>query len=201
MSSSTVHFRINLASYDDSYNESQVLAWAHRFFVKAAWTKPVLYGRLRGVADAKLEVKKLQRLLTTNLKNWGAATSKRYVRKWIALITPWEFAQASPETSAVAEHRLRRLAAILSPQATGLRALKDNAEVFLAQLAMKKAETRLAAFYVEFEAFKSDPHNYNCRELMAPMKARERALEDACLAKHKLVEAAVEREAKRQRTS
>jgi hypothetical protein len=192
------HFRINLEAFGDSYNESQVLAWANKFFAKVAWAKPALHGRLD---DADYSVKKLQALLAKNLRNWGATSSKRYRRHWVTKVTPWEFAQASQETAVVAEHRLRRLAAILSPQATGLRALKDNAEVFLAQVALKKAEARLTAFYAEFEAFKSNPHNYNSRELMAPMNARERALEDACFAKQRLVEAAVEREAKRRRTA
>jgi Xaa-Pro aminopeptidase len=200
-STSSVHFRMNLESYGDSYNESQVCAWARRFFAKVAWTKPVLCGKLDGVADMKFELKKLQRVLATNLKNWGAVPSKRYIRNWIAPITPWEFAQALPETAVVAKHRLERLAAILSPQATGLRALKSNAEVSLAKAALKKAEVRLEAFYQEFELFKSNPQNYNSPVAMAPMKARERALEANCLAKSRAVEAAVEREAKRQRTS
>ncbi len=67
-----LHFRINFDAFGATYNEQQLLKWAGRFVVSTTWSKPVLCAKLD---DDNYDVKKLQRLLATNLKNWGAKSS------------------------------------------------------------------------------------------------------------------------------
>ena len=192
-------FRINLEAFGESYSEQQLLKWANRFFVATTWSKPVLHAR---TADgAELDVKALQQRLSTNLRRWGAESSQRYCRQWIVKISPWEFSQSHPGKAMIAKHKLERLAAILSPEGAGLRALKENAAVGLAKRALEKSEAEAKAFYEEYDKIVADPRVYNDPEAMAPLKNRERELCDRLLVLHKRYEALVERDAKRQRVS
>ena len=191
-----MYFRIDLGAFSDSYSEEKLLKWANRFFEKVAWKKPLLHAKLD---DADYSVKKLQRLMVTNLKNWGAKSSKRYQHKWIVQLSPWEYAQASPGNALLASNRLERLAAILSPEAAGLRALKDNAEDYLAKTALDRAKAQAQDFMKEYDKVISNPRVYNDPEAMAPLKAQERFLMDVWGRKQKLYEEAVAR--KRRRTS
>lgn len=193
------YFRINFAAFGDSYEEGQLLKWANRFFVATTWSKPVLHAK---TADGtKYEIRELQQRVSTNLRRWKAKSSQRYCRQWIVEITSWEFLQSSPSKMAIVNHRLERLAAILSPAGAGLRALKENAEVGLAKRALEKREAEAKAFYEEYDKTIANPHIYNDPEAMAPLKARERELCDSLLVLHKRYEALVENDAKRRRVS
>ena len=193
------YFRINLAAFGDSYKEGQLLKWANRFFVDVTWCKPVLCARLD---DDTYSIKKLQGLLATNLKHWEAKSSERYRRQWIVKISRGEFMLSSPAKTMITKHRLERLAAILSPEGAGLRALKENAAVGLAKRALEKSEAEAKAFYEEYDKIIADPRVYNDPEAMAPLKARERELCDRLLVLHKRYEEAlVENDAKRRRVS
>jgi hypothetical protein len=191
------HFRITLEAFGDSYDERQLVKWANRFFVETTWKKPIMHAKLAEDDEEEYTVKKLQCLLANNLRNWGAKSSKRYRCQWIVKISPWEFSQASPSKALLAEHRLRRLAAIFSPEAAGLRALKTNAEVALTKFAMERSKARLESFDKTFEEFKR--HHYNDAEQMVPMKVQEQQfIDDFCIKKQRYEEA-VERDAKRRR--
>ena len=192
-------FRINLEAFGESYSEQQLLKWANRFFVATTWSKPVLHAQTAN--GAELDVKELQQRLSTNLRRWGAKSSQRYCRQWIVTITRGEFMLSSPAKTMITKHRLERLAAILSPEGAGLRALKENAAVGLAKRALEKSEAEAKAFYDEYDKTIADPRIYNDPEAMAPLKSRERELCDRLLVLQKRYEAAVERDAKRQRVS
>ena len=189
MSSVSQHFRINLESFGESYDERQLLQWANRFFVEVTWSKPVMHAKTN---DSAYTVKKLQQQLSTNLRRWGAKSSSRYCRQWVVMVSPWEFAQSSPAKAMIAEHRLNRLAAILSPAAKGLRSLKANAEPALAQRALEKAQADCDAFYKEFDRFKlacfqekrDDPEGHR------RMMEKQHHLEALGLAAHKRCQSA-----------
>ena len=101
--------------------------------------KPLLFGE---VSETDYKVKQLQSLVTHNLKNWKARSTKRYRMQWIGQISPWDFAQECPAKKILAAHKLQRLAAILSPETIGMRALKQNAEPVLAQKACEQAQEK-----------------------------------------------------------
>ena len=94
------------------------------------------------VTESDYKVQQLQSLITHNLKNWGARSTKRYRMKWITRISPWNCAQECPIKKTMAAHKLQRLAAILSPEAAGMRALKKNAEPVLAKKACEQAQEK-----------------------------------------------------------
>lgn len=194
-----LHFRINLDAFGNTYDEQQLLKWADRFFVATTWSKPVLFAKTSG--ESSYDIKKLQQQLATNLRRWGAKSSQRYRRQWITKISPWEFSQSSPNKAMLAKHRLERLVAILSPEGAGLRAMKANAEVCLAKRALEKSEAESKAFEEEYDKIISDPRVYNDPNAMAPLKARQRELNDRVYGLRKRYEALVEQDAKRRRVS
>ena len=197
----SLHFRITFDAFGETYDERQLLKWANRFFVAVTWSKPVLCGKLE---DTAYDVRKLQRLLATNLKNWGAKSSQRYRRRWITKISPWDFSQSSPSKATLAKHRLERLAAILSPRGAGLRAFKENAKVSLAKRALDKATARMSEWSDHYNRTISDPHIYNNAEEMAILKAQERGLIEHVVGKRLAYEAALDaavaEDGKRRRT-
>ena len=129
-------FRIDLSAYAD-VNEVKLDAWANHFFTNHIWKKPMLFGQ---VAESDYKKKQLQSLVLHNMKNWGTQKTKRYCKQWISSISQWDFAQECPVKKAFAAHRLQRLAAILSLENVGVRALKQNAEPALAKKAHDKAQ-------------------------------------------------------------
>ena len=124
-------------------DEIKLDAWAKRFFVRYTWKKPILFGE---VTESDYKVQQLQSLITHNLKNWGARSTKRYRMMWISRISPWNLTQECPIKKIMAAHKLQRLAAILSPEAAGVRALKKIAEPVLAMKAYKQAQERWTNF-------------------------------------------------------
>ena len=169
-------FRVNLSAYGETLDESKLLKWAAKFFVKHAWEKPILTGQ---VQEQDYLVGQLRRLLTNNLKNWGCKSSRRYTTEWVTKISKWEFTQTHAVELAVAQHRLERLASILSPQAAGLRALKANAEPSLAKLELDKAAKSYEDFDREFDNFKKRWGYHGNPTEYALRKGRERELIDA----------------------
>ena len=135
-------FRVDLSAYT-GVDETKLDAWAKRFFVTYSWKKPVMFGK---VDEADYQKKQLQTLMNHNLKNWGAHKTKRYCKQWITRITPWNFAQDCPAFKFVADHRLERLAEILSQKAAGMRALKQHAEPGLVKLAVIQTQQKWSNF-------------------------------------------------------
>ena len=135
-------FCIDLSAYT-GVNEDKLDAWAKRFFVSYTWKKPLMFGE---VAENDYKKQQLQTLMNHNLKNWGAHKTKRYCKQWITRITPWNFAQESPAFKVMADHRLERLATILSQKAVGMRALKQNSEPTLAKIALDQAQMNWKKF-------------------------------------------------------
>ena len=78
--------------------------------------------------------------------NWGARSAKRYRTQWVNQISHWNFAQECPAKKVLAAHKLQRLAAILSPEAAGMRALKKYAEPALAKKAYEQAQEKWKNF-------------------------------------------------------
>lgn len=192
-------FRVNLSAYGETVDETKLKKWAGKFFTNYSWQKPILTGRAQ---EADYLVRQLRSLLTNNLKNWGSKSSKRYNAEWIKKISPWEMAQSDPASKLVAEHRLHRLAALLTAKAAGMRALKANAEPELAKMQLRDAEKQYEEFDKEFDDFKrrwgyeGNPNGYEI------MKNRERTLIVAvCLAQKRVAEAAESSPAKRARTA
>ena len=135
-------FRVDLSAYTD-VDETKLDAWAKRFFVNYSWKKPVMFGE---VAETDYKRQQLQTLMNHSLKNWGAHKMKRYCKQWINRIMPWDFAQECPSKKAFAAHKIQRLAAILSLEKVGLRALKQNAEPTLAKKACEEARDKWKKF-------------------------------------------------------
>ena len=135
-------FRVDLSAYT-GVDETKLDAWAKRFFVTYSWKKPVMFGK---VDEADYKKQQLQTLVNHNLKNWGTQKTKRYCQKWITRITPWNFAQECPAFKVMADHRLERLAVILSQKAVGMRALKQNSEPTLAKMALDQAQMKWKNF-------------------------------------------------------
>ena len=144
-------FRIDLSTYVD-LNEVKLEAWAKKFFVHHAWKKSLLFGE---VSETDYKVKQLQSLVTHNLKNWKARSTKRYRMQWIGRISPWDFAQECPAKKILAAHKLQRLAANLSPETIGMRALKQNAEPVLAQKACEQAQEKWKNLDAEMDQHKA----------------------------------------------
>ena len=135
-------FRIDLSNYA-GVDEAKLDAWAKNFFKNYSWKRPVMFGE---VAESDYKKQQLQTLVNHNLKNWGTQKTKRYCKQWITRITPWNFAQECPAFKVMADHRLERLAAILSLQNVGFRTLKQNAEPNLAKKACEEARVKLSNF-------------------------------------------------------
>ena len=157
-------FRIDLSTYVD-LNEAKLEAWANKFFVHHTSKKPLLFGE---VSETDYKVKQLQSLVTHNLKNWKARSTKRYRMQWIGQISPWDFAQECPAKKILVAHKLQRLAAILSPETIGMRALKKNAEPGLAKKAYEQAQEKWKNFAEgEMDAhrtawgYNGDPEGWN----------------------------------------
>ena len=131
-------FRLDLSAYVDLH-EAKLEAWAKKFFVHHTWKKPFFLGE---VSETDYKVKQLQSLVTHNLKNWKARSTKRYRMQWIGRISPWDFAQECPAKKDFAAHMLQRLAAILSLETIGMRALKQNAEPTLAKKAYEHVQEK-----------------------------------------------------------
>jgi hypothetical protein len=124
-------------------NEAKLDAWAKHFFKNYSWKRPVMVGE---VAESDYKKQQLQTLVNHNLKNWGTQKTKRYCKQWITRITPWNFAQDCPAFKFEADHRLERLAVILSQKAAGMRALKQHAEPGLVKLAVIQTQQKWSNF-------------------------------------------------------
>jgi len=135
-------FRIDLSNYA-GVNEAKLDAWAKHFFKNYSWKRPVMVGE---VAESDYKKQQLQTLVNHNLKNWGTQKTKRYCKQWITRITPWNFAQDCPAFKFEADHRLERLAVILSQKAAGMRALKQHAEPGLVKLAVIQTQQKWSNF-------------------------------------------------------
>ena len=135
-------FRIDLSNYA-GVNEAKLDAWAKHFFKNYSWKRPVMVGE---VAESDYKRQQLQTLVNHNLKNWGTQKTKRYCKQWITRITPWNFAQDCPAFKFEADHRLERLAVILSQKAAGMRALKQHAEPGLVKLAVVQTQQKWSNF-------------------------------------------------------
>ena len=135
-------FRIDLSNYA-GVNEAKLDAWAKHFFKNYSWKRPVMVGE---VAESDYKKQQLQTLVNHNLKNWGTQKTKRYCKQWITRITPWNFAQDCPAFKFAADHRLERLAVILSQKAAGMRALKQHAEPGLVKLAVVQTQQKWSNF-------------------------------------------------------
>ena len=135
-------FRIDLSNYA-GVNEAKLDAWAKHFFKNYSWKRPVMVGE---VAESDYKKQQLQTLVNHNLKNWGTQKTKRYCKQWITRITPWNFAQDCPAFKFEADHRLERLAVILSQKAAGMRALKQHAEPGLVKLAVVQTQQKWSNF-------------------------------------------------------
>ncbi len=134
-------------------------------------------------------------MLTHNLKNWAACSTKRYRMRWIVQISPWDFAQECPAKKILAAHKLQRLAAILSPETIGMRALKKNVEPVLAQKACEQAQKNWKNLDTEMDQHKAvwgydgDPEGRallkirenGAKELFGKADKRRRACEEESL--------------------
>ena len=135
-------FRIDLSAYN-GIDEAKLDAWAKRFFKTYIWKKPLLFGE---VVESDYKRQQLQTLVNHNLKNWKAEKTLRYNKQWVTRITPWNFAQDCPAFKFVADHRLERMAEILSQKAAGMRALKQHAEPGLVKLAVVQTQQKWSNF-------------------------------------------------------
>jgi hypothetical protein len=135
-------FRIDLSAYN-GIDEAKLDAWAKRFFKTYIWKKPVLFGE---VVESDYKRQQLQTLVNHNLKNWKAEKTLRYNKQWVTRIMPWHFAQDCPAFKFAADHRLERLAVILSQKAAGMRALKQHAEPGLVKLAVVQTQQKWSNF-------------------------------------------------------
>ncbi len=135
-------FRVDLSDYA-GVDEVKLGAWAKNFFVNHSWKKPVMFGE---VAETGYKRQQLQTLVNHNLKNWGAHKTRRYCKQWISRIMPWDFAQECPAKKAIVDHKLQRLAAILSLENVGMRALKQHVEPALAKKACEVSQEKWKNF-------------------------------------------------------
>jgi hypothetical protein len=135
-------FRVDLSAFD-GVNDVKLDAWAKRFFKTHIWKKPMMFGE---VAENDYKRQQLQTLVNHNLKNWGAHKTQRYCKQWVIRISPWDFAKECPPKKAIADHKIQRLSTILSQQAIGMRALKQNAEPTLAKMALDQAQMKWKNF-------------------------------------------------------
>jgi hypothetical protein len=135
-------FRIDLSNYA-GVNEAKLDAWAKHFFKNYSWKRPVMFGE---VVESDYKRQQLQTLVNNNLKNWGTQKTKRYCKQWISRIMPWDFAQECPAKKVFADHKIQRLAAILSLEKVGLRALKQHAEPTLAKKACEDSQEKWKTF-------------------------------------------------------
>ena len=124
-------FRIDLSAYN-GIDEDKLDAWAKRFFKTHIWKKPMLFGE---VVESDYKRQQLQTLVNHNLKNWKVEKTLRYNKQWITRIMPWHFAEECPAKKAFAARKIERLAAILSLEKVGMRALQQHAEPALARKA------------------------------------------------------------------
>jgi hypothetical protein len=135
-------FRIDLSAYN-GIDEAKLDAWAKRFFKTYIWKKPVLFGE---VVESDYKRQQLQTLVNHNLKNWKTEKTLRYNKQWVTRIMPWDFAKECRAKKVIADHKIQRLAAIMSLQNVGFRALKQEAEPSLAKKACEEARVKWSNF-------------------------------------------------------